>query len=113
MGSGSLQVIGAGDGIRTRDINLGKVALYQLSYSRLEKSCYSWIQLWLAKTGFAGFRFRSMRRYTTFSNEIVRKSIHVVGRIRLKHQMRNCARLRKAPGAFLMCAHVLENNKFN
>ena len=27
--------IGAGDGIRTRDINLGKVALYQLSYSRL------------------------------------------------------------------------------
>ena len=29
-------VDGAGDGIRTRDINLGKVALYQLSYSRLE-----------------------------------------------------------------------------
>ena len=26
---------GAGDGIRTRDINLGKVALYQLSYSRV------------------------------------------------------------------------------
>ncbi len=25
----------AGDGTRTRDINLGKVALYQLSYSRL------------------------------------------------------------------------------
>ena len=25
---------GAGDGIRTRDIDLGKVALYQLSYSR-------------------------------------------------------------------------------
>ena len=29
---------GAGDGIRTRDINLGKVALYQLSYSRVERS---------------------------------------------------------------------------
>jgi hypothetical protein len=28
------EVFGAGDGIRTRDINLGKVALYQLSYSR-------------------------------------------------------------------------------
>ena len=28
---------GAGDGIRTRDINLGKVALYQLSYSRVLK----------------------------------------------------------------------------
>jgi hypothetical protein len=31
--NGPLQY-GAGDGIRTRDINLGKVALYQLSYSR-------------------------------------------------------------------------------
>ena len=28
------QIYGAGDGIRTRDIDLGKVALYQLSYSR-------------------------------------------------------------------------------
>ena len=28
-------MFGAGDGIRTRDIDLGKVALYQLSYSRL------------------------------------------------------------------------------
>ena len=27
--------IGAGNGTRTRDINLGKVALYQLSYSRI------------------------------------------------------------------------------
>ena len=27
-------LFGAGDGIRTRDIDLGKVALYQLSYSR-------------------------------------------------------------------------------
>ena len=26
---------GAGDGSRTRDLNLGKVALYQLSYSRV------------------------------------------------------------------------------
>ena len=29
------EVVGAGDGIRTRDIDLGKVALYQLSYSRM------------------------------------------------------------------------------
>ena len=28
---------GAGDESRTRDLNLGKVALYQLSYSRTEK----------------------------------------------------------------------------
>jgi hypothetical protein len=28
--------IGAGNEIRTRDLNLGKVALYQLSYSRVE-----------------------------------------------------------------------------
>jgi hypothetical protein len=27
---------GAGDEARTRDLNLGKVALYQLSYSRIE-----------------------------------------------------------------------------
>ena len=26
--------VGAGDGIRTRDIQLGRLALYQLSYSR-------------------------------------------------------------------------------
>ena len=31
---GGREIIGAGDGIRTRDIDLGKVALYQLSYSR-------------------------------------------------------------------------------
>ncbi|SOZ13553.1 CDP-diacylglycerol-glycerol-3-phosphate 3-phosphatidyltransferase (fragment) [Cupriavidus taiwanensis] len=28
--------IGAGDESRTRDLNLGKVALYQLSYSRIQ-----------------------------------------------------------------------------
>jgi hypothetical protein len=44
---------GAGDGIRTRDINLGKVALYQLSYSRV----------WA---------------YTTFSDDFVAKSIHLI-----------------------------------
>jgi hypothetical protein len=32
---------GAGDGIRTRDIDLGKVALYQLSYSRLCSGTYN------------------------------------------------------------------------
>ncbi|CAM9930726.1 unnamed protein product, partial [Chrysoparadoxa australica] len=30
-----LRQSGAGDGIRTRDPDLGKVVLYQLSYSRL------------------------------------------------------------------------------
>ena len=29
---------GAGDGLRTRYLNLGKVALYQLSYSRIRKA---------------------------------------------------------------------------
>jgi hypothetical protein len=33
-GVGAVKIFGAGDEIRTRDINLGKVALYQLSYSR-------------------------------------------------------------------------------
>ena len=32
--------IGAGDGIRTRDIKLGKLALYQLSYSRLRSGAH-------------------------------------------------------------------------
>jgi hypothetical protein len=34
----SLQVFGAGNEARTRDLNLGKVALYQLSYSRMVSS---------------------------------------------------------------------------
>ena len=39
--AGSLKgMIGAGDGIRTRDIDLGKVALYQLSYSRLKRNLH-------------------------------------------------------------------------
>ncbi len=29
-----IPITGAGDGIRTRDIQLGKLTLYQLSYSR-------------------------------------------------------------------------------
>ena len=31
---------GAGDEARTRDINLGKVALYQLSYTRVKQSIF-------------------------------------------------------------------------
>ena len=49
-----LEMNGAGDGIRTRDINLGKVALYQLSYSRRKPLTL------------------------TFSNEFVAKSIHLI-----------------------------------
>ena len=49
---------GAGDGVRTRDINLGKVALYQLSYSRVVG-------------------------YSTFSDEFVAKSIHVIATLDL------------------------------
>ena len=30
---------GAEDGVRTRDVNLGKVALYQLSYFRRDGEC--------------------------------------------------------------------------
>src|ERR1700688_4244166 len=32
-------IVGAGDEARTRDLNLGKVALYQLSYSRMVLHC--------------------------------------------------------------------------
>jgi hypothetical protein len=33
-----MEIIGAGNEARTRDLNLGKVALYQLSYSRPEQT---------------------------------------------------------------------------
>ena len=32
---------GAGNGVRTHDLNLGKVALYQLSYARVRKTILS------------------------------------------------------------------------
>ena len=38
---GSVQT-GAGNESRTRDLNLGKVALYQLSYSRIAKCAERW-----------------------------------------------------------------------
>jgi hypothetical protein len=31
----TINFFGAGEGVRTLDINLGKVALYQLSYARI------------------------------------------------------------------------------
>lgn len=37
-GRGLAEEAGAGNEARTRDLNLGKVALYQLSYSRLEQT---------------------------------------------------------------------------
>ncbi len=43
---------GAGDETRTRDINLGKVALYQLSYTRVKQSIF-----------IAGRRETSMRDF--------------------------------------------------
>ena len=39
-GSLASLLFGAGDESRTRDLNLGKVALYQLSYSRILLSIY-------------------------------------------------------------------------
>lgn len=32
---------GAGDGVRTRDLHLGKVPLYQLSHSRIDVAKYT------------------------------------------------------------------------
>jgi hypothetical protein len=40
---------GAGDRIRTGDIDLGKVALYQLSYSRAGKYPFSTRNIWHVK----------------------------------------------------------------
>ena len=40
LDSQSFKQFWAGNGTRTRDINLGKVALYQLSYSRILPKIY-------------------------------------------------------------------------
>ena len=37
--SGCFDTFGAGDEIRTRDIQLGRLELYQLSYTRLDTAC--------------------------------------------------------------------------
>ena len=58
-GDGRRCVFGAGDRVRTGDIDLGKVALYQLSYSRSEA-------------------------YSTFCNDIVVKSIHLTATRRFR-----------------------------
>ena len=41
---------GAGNGIRTRDIQLGRLTLYQLSYSRILKSSSSFFEAFLIIT---------------------------------------------------------------
>ena len=46
---------GAGNEIRTRDLNLGKVALYQLSYSRV-KGCALWGMALFVSTAGAWLR---------------------------------------------------------
>ena len=40
----SEEAVGAGNGTRTRDIKLGKLALYQLSYARIPEICYHILQ---------------------------------------------------------------------
>ena len=44
-GNGASGIVGAGNEIRTRDPNLGKVVLYQLSYSRSEDAYISALRL--------------------------------------------------------------------
>ena len=41
---------GAGDEARTRDLQLGRLSLYQLSYSRITAKCC--LKLWVGKDGF-------------------------------------------------------------
>jgi hypothetical protein len=38
--------IGAGNETRTRDLDLGKVALYQLSYARITRICNYHLENW-------------------------------------------------------------------
>ena len=53
-GAGCLKKIGAGNEIRTRDPDLGKVVLYQLSYSRFRRPVLSsvWSAISNRNSGF-------------------------------------------------------------
>ena len=53
-----MYMYGAGNEIRTRDLNLGKVALYQLSYSRV-KGCALWGMQLFVSTGSPGKLIRN------------------------------------------------------
>jgi hypothetical protein len=66
-------MLGAGNGARTRDLNLGKVALYQLSYSRIHISILPLITqgvtLYSAKGGQASELFPHLYLNITINNE--------------------------------------------
>ena len=51
-----MYMYGAGNEIRTRDLNLGKVALYQLSYSRIDFSGGAT----RSRTGLTGFAIQGI-----------------------------------------------------
>ena len=56
---------GAGNEARTRDLNLGKVALYQLSYSRSDICCF----VYLRRRNYYGFnRVRQVFCFYFFKN---------------------------------------------
>lgn len=105
---------GAGDGIRTRDINLGKVALYQLSYSRLRKTERLRFRLWfMEKTGESCLRLWPMRCYSTFSDEIVAKSIHLLVTIRLSTVPRQHPSPKHSLRHRIVARYVYRNKKLN
>ena len=66
---------GAGDESRTRDLNLGKVALYQLSYSRKNlyaacEFCVSLPSLWLFSEARSIYRIQEHSQALVLSNEV-------------------------------------------
>src|SRR5437899_8458123 len=87
VGNGAgMKVFGAGDGIRTRDIDLGKVALYQLSYSRPGETSFS------TKNKMSVKRCGNVTENTRFIN--LRKSPFAV----LEYRAVKPARRRAIPG---------------
>ena len=58
--------IGAKDEIRTRDPDLGKVVLYQLSYFRLTECKYTAIQFIFSNNAENFFEKNFVREYSTF-----------------------------------------------
>lgn len=62
---------GAGEGIRTLDINLGKVALYQLSYTRIESELGHCRDFMISAIQKLLFHF-----FTFLMNDFTREPIH-------------------------------------
>ena len=67
--------IGAGDRIRTGDIDLGKVALYQLSYSRIRQATGPIVA---PQTRIVKYALRALKRGIHIMFNVLFKSLYTI-----------------------------------